>query len=527
MENTNLQDLARRAAEANGEIEHFNTVETAPKTTPMQPEYHEDDVPTVFIGSPNPSIQNEPNEPEFPTAPTGDSVTTNTSTPKPIMPDLGEVDMSINPQQAGMSDKEIAEIAPHLPDELRSKITADLLSEKSKYKKQLILDGFTPEEAETAAENKFKKDIEKTDTNYAKENPEIGVIRMDKTDTAKEDLKLTPDEHDKLVTTKAIKLVLVEDAELKNIDIENVSTERKVDYIRNLEGSLSKYSVPVPIYGDYMSFRGAQLIQLANLESRDDDRLEDDLNRRASLIYSKLIGGTLIKKSDNSGKTIMNYQEFCNKFSYMDVDMAIYGILCASNPEEGSTDLTCNKCQHKFAHEYNFKRLMTMDGLSDDIKQRYEDILENRTNEVVLKTLHDTTYKAHRYMSPFTKNIYDIAVPSIARMIDVFKRINQEDAIMVHNSIFAAFFNAMYIHNPNTGKYLEIKDSEVDMMLDTISDIPQDDITMLQKQISTMSYKPKFVIKGKCPSCGNEYEIPINVDNLLFFKQQDLQREIE
>ena len=223
----------------------------------------------------------------------------------------------------------------------------------------------------------------------------------------------------------------------------------------------------------------------------------------------------------------MNYQEFCNKFSYMDVDMAIYGILCASNPEEGSTDLTCNKCQHKFAHEYNFKRLMTMDGLSDDIKQRYEDILENRTNEVVLKTLHDTTYKAHRYMSPFTKNIYDIAVPSIARMIDVFKRINQEDAIMVHNSIFAAFFNAMYIHNPNTGKYLEIKDSEVDMMLDTISDIPQDDITMLQKQISTMSYKPKFVIKGKCPSCGNEYEIPINVDNLLFFKQQDLQREIE
>ena len=56
MENTNLQDLARRAAEANGEIEHFNTVETTPKTTPMQPEYHEDDVPTVFIGSPNPSI---------------------------------------------------------------------------------------------------------------------------------------------------------------------------------------------------------------------------------------------------------------------------------------------------------------------------------------------------------------------------------------------------------------------------------------------------------------------------------------
>lgn len=538
MDTTNLQDLARRAAEANGEIEVMNLQEERPvqpvkpvNTAPIQS--LEDDVPTVFIGSQNPTSAaptlTTDNTPSTTAVPQNPNATLNNTTavPKAVMPDMSGIDMSSTPEQAGMSDKDIADLAPHLPAEERAKMVDNMLSEKSKYKKQLILDGFTPEEAETAADNKFKKDLTAADTEYAEKNPEIGIVRIDKTETAKEDLQLTQEEHDKLVTTKAIKLVLVEDVDLKNIDIENVSTERKVDYIRNIEGSLSKYSVPIPIFGDYMSFRGAQLIQLANLEAREDDRLEDDLNRRASLIYSKLIGGTLIKKSDNSGKTVMNYQEFCNKFSYMDVDMAIYGILCASNPEEGSTALTCNKCQHKFDHNYNFKRLMTWDGLSDDIKQRYEDILENRTNEINLKKLHDESFKARRFMSPFSKNIYDIAVPSIARMIDVFKRINQEDSIMIHNSIFAAFFNAMYIYNSNTGKYLQIKDNEVDLMLDTISDIPQDDITMLQKQIATMSYSPKFVIKGNCPSCGNEYEIPISVDNLLFFKEQDLQREIE
>ena len=526
MDSMNLQDLAKKAAEANGEIDHFNTVEVTPKPkniTPTVPE--EDDVPAVFIGSANPTPTETPNQDTTINPVKVEPV--QAPAPKAVVPDMSDIDMGTTPEKAGLDEKQIEELAPHLPPEIRSKTIDGLLSEKSKYKKQLILDGFSPEEAETAAENRFKKDAEKADTEYAEKNPEIGVIRIDKTDTAKEDLQLTEEEHEKLVPTKAIKLVLVEDADLKTIEIENVSAEHKVDFIRNAEGSLSKYSVPIPSYGDYMTFRGAQLIQIANLESREDDRLEDDLNRKASLIYSKLIGGTLLHKCDNSGKTIMNYQEFTNKFSYMDIDMAIYGILCASNPEEGSTSLTCNKCGKQFDHKYNFKRLMTQSGLSDEIKQRYEDILENRTNEVALKKLHDATNTAHRYKSPFTNNIYDIGVPSVARMIDVFKRINQEDSIMVHNSIFASFMNAIYIYNQNSGKYYQITDGEVDLMLDTISDIPQDDITMLQKQIATMSYSPRFEISGECPSCGNKYTIPINVDNLLFFKQQDLQREIE
>lgn len=223
------------------------------------------------------------------TPPAGESVTTNTSTPmdtqvnpirvdpapKAIVPNLDDMDVS-TPEEAGLSQKDLEDLAPHLPPEERSKMASEMMAEKSKYVKQLILDGFTPKEAEQAAVNRFKKEATNKDTEYAEKNPEIGVVRIDKTDTAVEDLKLTEEEHEKLVPTKAIKLVLVEDADLKNIEIENVSADHKVDYIRNLEGSLSKYSVPIPIYGDYMSFRGAQLIQIANLESRDDDRLEDD-----------------------------------------------------------------------------------------------------------------------------------------------------------------------------------------------------------------------------------------------------------
>ena len=68
METMNLQDLARKAAEANGEIDHFNTIETTPKTASTKPEYTEDDVPAVFIGSTNPA-SNEPAKSEFPTPP--------------------------------------------------------------------------------------------------------------------------------------------------------------------------------------------------------------------------------------------------------------------------------------------------------------------------------------------------------------------------------------------------------------------------------------------------------------------------
>lgn len=528
MENMNLSDFARKAAENNIEVEHFQSVPTTENVDTKVPEA-QDESPVMFIGHrPNPEATMNTNTTD--SNPFINTPNPTDTAPKPVTIDLDDESMISSPEgntDNHLTKDDLTAMLKHMPEDMAASHGEALYNELTEYRKQLVLEGFSPTEATEAAENRAKKKAVSEDEEYAEKNPEIGVITIDKTETAKEDLALTPEEHEKLVPTKAIKLVLVEDAELKNIEIENVATDRKVDYIRNLEGSLSKYSVPIPIYGDYMTFRGAQLIQIANLEARDDDRLEDDLNRKASLIYSKLIGGTLMKKSNNQGKTVMTYQEFTNKFSYMDIDMAIYGILCASNPEEGSTELTCNKCNHNFEHKYNFKRLMTMDGLSDDIKQRYEDILENRTNDIKLKTLHDSTNNAHRYKSPFTNNIYDVAVPSIARMIDVFKRINQGDSIMVHNSIFASFLNSIYIYNENTGKYLQIKDSEVDLMLDTISDIPQDDITILQKQISTMSYSPKFAIIGNCPSCGTHYEIPVSIDNLLFFKQRDLQREIE
>lgn len=543
-----LKDIARMASNnpkpeaakhAEEEVEYFNFSPTnvnqqdqnAVSASTIQQRDLLDTEPTFIIGTninkamtnPNPEPISQP----ITNHPFANDPATKTA-PKPVMPDLSDEDLNISTaKQAGMSEEDLKNLAPHMPDDLRNKSVANAMEEKSRYVKRLILDGFSPEEAEEAAKNRFNKTLKEEDTKYAEENPELGIVRVDKTETAVDDLALTPEEHEKLVPTKAIKLVLVEDADLKNIEIENIASEHKVEYLRCVEGSLSKYGVPIPIYGDFMQFSGAQLIQIANMEARDDDRLEDDLNRKASLIYSKLIGGTLIKKVDENGKSVMSYQEFVNKFSYMDIDMAIFGILCASNPEEGSTSLTCNKCQHVFEHKYNFKHLMTMEGLSDDVKQRYEDVLENRTNANALARLHKASNSARRYKSPFTNNIYDVAAPSVARMIDIFKRINQSDSVMVHNSVFAAFLNAMYIYNKNTGKYIKIDDSEVDLMLDTISDLPQDDITMIQKQIKQMSYSPRFKISGNCPSCNSHYDISVSVDTLLFFKQRDLQREIE
>ena len=57
MANMNLSDLAKKAAEANGEIEYFQepterTVTDTAKAAPSIPV--EDDVPSIFIGSNNP-----------------------------------------------------------------------------------------------------------------------------------------------------------------------------------------------------------------------------------------------------------------------------------------------------------------------------------------------------------------------------------------------------------------------------------------------------------------------------------------
>lgn len=443
----------------------------------------------------------------------------------------GSVETTLQQEHAVNSDHMdmLAEIMPDLPIEDRLEIANPILQTRDSIVKDLIMNmGFTREEADTAANNQIRKKISEAYSEYKNNmTPEIGVVTIDKTANVN-DLGLTKEEHMKLEKVKRVRLVVMEDADLANIKIERPNEEHKADYVKSIEGSLSRYAVPMPMLGDFISFKGAQMVQLVNAVNYEDARIDEVISTKGSLIYEKFMGGVVMQKYDYTGKSIMSYNEFANKFPYQDIDMALYGILCASSMEENSTSLTCNACSHQWVQSYNLKSLLKLDDISTDFKQRVDSILKYKSNDIEMRKLYEEKRKAIRYKSPFTNYIYDLSYPTIARATNLLKRIDSEDTVMTYLSAVALYLSRILVYNADKDSYIEITADETALLLDTMKTVSNEDLNMLAKQIrEDMYYAPQFMLHSKCPSCGRESDIPIGIENLIFLIARDSMVEID
>ena len=371
----------------------------------------------------------------------------------------------------------------------------------------------------------MKKLGEEENSSYLEENPKLGIVEVNKKDASK--LEFTPDEREKLTKVRSIKLKLVEDVDLKNIEIERVDKNRKSAMLQSLDTNLSQYSVPLPLMSDYCQFRGSQIIQLIQAVRYNDSTLDEVISKKASLVYNQLANGANLRKFDDEGNKIMSYREFTNKFLFHDLDMALYGILVASSMESIESTLTCGDCGHQFQWKYNLKKLLNLDDLTDDFKEKYETILEHKSDDAFLQKLYEKNHKSKRVKSPITNNIYDLNYPTVARAISLYRVIDTEDETMLYLSAFALFIDKMYVYNKKTEKYIPIEEDEYKDLLETLQMIPQEEIDIIQDYLKPYLYAPKFILKSKCESCGFKMENELSIDELVFLKARDSSTEIQ
>ena len=409
------------------------------------------------------------------------------STVKPIMPegvDLGqpEIPVSEGVGVMGLSFEELRQAAPSLPEEEFNKCLSTIKLSAQEYSKQcMIKNGLTPSEANEAAQAFIRRELARIDNEYVAEHVNNVDVVIDKSQEGK--VTFSDEERAKMMRAKTIKLVVIENRELESVRVKKVDVKHKAECLATLQGGLSKYSVPMPATGDYFTFRGAQIMQLASVITTEDEKMSESLMRRAQLLYDKFVGGTLTKKNDRLGHTALSFEDFTNLVSYNDVDIGLFGILCAGQMEESDTELTCRKCNQQWHHTYNVKTLMSMDGFSDYYKQRTDNILANSANEEALKLVASSDL-AVRYKSPFTGNMYDLEIPSIAKANRVFLAVDPRDELRVYHSAVAIYLNRILVHtepDAEGNEYLEFGsgDEEIPLLLDTLALIPDEDIKML------------------------------------------------
>lgn len=391
-----------------------------------------------------------------------------------------------------------------------------------KYRKMLILtQGMTPEDAAIAAKSRLMKLGKDENDGYLKEHPNLAVVEIDR--THQDTVVFTDEEKKKLSTAKAIRLVLVEDKDLKNIKLSSIPSKEKSTYLQTIDGSLSRYMVPLPILGDFVTFRGAQIIQLASLMKYKDETPEELTNKKAALIYNCLANGSFFQKTDGS-KLIMSYNDFINAFPYPDMDMAIYGILVASSMEEmDSPELECRFCQTKFHTKYKLTELLKLDDMSDKFKEIMDTILGHKFDRDTLEAIHEKNDVRLRFQSPCTNNIYDIQYPSIAKAIQVFSSIDETDSAMVYYSPFAMYIKNIYVYDKINEDYILVEDTDIKLLLETLQALSQNDLTILQDQLAEMIYTPQFILKSKCTHCAADMENPLEIDDLVFLTAQGME----
>ena len=294
--------------------------------------------------------------------------------------DVKQTTSNLNKTETKLSDEQILEKLSDVNNEKDREGLAILLkNELLEYQKKIMIDfGLSETESYNAVTKRLEQRSVEITEKYHRDHPEV-IVTIDKQNVDK--IEFTEEEKKKLVASKSIRLITVEDKELKKIKVAKIPKRiDKVSFLRNLDAALSSFKIPLPIMGDYVQFTGAQSIQMATVFSDDDnDDIADSIRKRAELCYDKFYGSASLKKYDDKNNVILTYTDFINSVPYNDLDMMLYAVYCASTPENQELPMICrNKsCGKKYDWTINAKSLLQTDELPEWCRNKINEIMKN------------------------------------------------------------------------------------------------------------------------------------------------------
>ncbi len=417
---------------------------------------------------------------------------------------------------------------PNLDSATLEKQAPKLYAQIASFRKKLIIEeGMSPEEADIAARNRLKRQGGKINNKFIDEHPHTGIITINKED--ERNIQLTPEEHDKLVTTKAIKLVLVESQELESLNVfELPENTDKIRYIQQLNSSLAHYEIPLPTLGDYVGFRGATTSQLAEAAvDRENETSVEALERKANFIYDRWLSSHSLPKYDENNNVVMSFDEFCEKFPYFDIDMAMYAIYVASSPESYSAPMNCPFCKKDFEYTFIAKDMLDQSEFPDIVKSHIHDIITHLDNAEYYQDMYKKNMQTMRFKSSKTGNIYALESPSISRakaVLNVREPNTTSDGFSVIGGLLV---RELWINDTSKNGYVHVAPTDVGDIIHIMDELNEYDVNLIAKFATDYIYTPKFQKKHICPNCGKEVTIAVGLDDLVFLRGRDILAEIQ
>lgn len=407
--------------------------------------------------------------------------------------------------------------------------SAALISEVAAYRKNLMIrDGFTAEEADTAARNRMRNKATEINNKYLEDHPNLAIVKIDKTQS--DSVEFTPEERAKMSAAKAIRLVEVRDEALKTIPIKKADDKYRYDIIHRATCNVSKYELPMINTFDNCSFSGSQTVQLVNAVYDENDNEYAKVKKQIALAYDRFMGSTTKDKYDAEGNIIMSEEDFANWFAYADLESAIYAIYVASSTETITSPFKCSEEAEsvpEFNYTYSTKNLISYEDMDDAFKKDLADIKGNANDRLTMEKEKSDRRCTKRFKSTFTNNIYDISTASCARALGVLRYINPKDRILNYIAPFAMLTERVYVYDESDGQYVVLDHEDPREMIKFFRDLVERELVLLTKEMNPLIYMPKFKLTTTCPRCGHVEDRYFGVDSLVFLKVQSTEEEIQ
>jgi hypothetical protein len=394
-------------------------------------------------------------------------------------------------------------------------------------------------------EKAFQENIKKEQASEESDNgsterstEELVNILIDKTGLGKS-IEFTDEERERITKAKAIKITEVDTKELQTTRYIKPSPSNT--FINQIESyHLSSASTPIcfPASRFRAKMNGLSYGELGDLALDPDNITFDQVRKKLSVIYNKL-------SNANIGK-FESFDDFLKKFAYIDMDMAVYGLIVSTFPEEDTIELSCGNpncpkasrdangelIKASFDHKYSPRSLIEFDRCGQSFLDYTEKIADCKPSEYqeLFESSSVQTYKAIKL--PDSGFIVEVGIASaydyLYQILDVLlsdegKEVFEDDVNHTKKLSLSLLSIVRSVSIPNeNGEYAKYTDGT--NIVNALYEIKPREIKILGSILNdtTEKYASSFAFKDVvCPHCGRVTKrVPVDINTLVFTAYQ-------
>lgn len=398
--------------------------------------------------------------------------------------------------------------------------------EKVEAKKASMESGNISETRDTT-ETTVTEDVENSSRKEKKD--QLVKILIDKTGLGA-NFKFDEEETKAIQTSNMIHLVEVETRELEAVEIERPNDG--TPFMQAMDAyklSVSKAPMTFPASGFKADMTGLSWGEFSDITLDISDESEDYINfdkiyKKLSVIYNNM-------KNISIGQ-FKSFEDFLKHFAYVDVQLATYGLLISTQPEEDTITLVCNKpsCKKRFNFKYIPRSIINFNSANTEMLEQIDKINTVAPEERLKLAQSSRVNKFTRIKLPVSGYLVDLGFAScydyLYGILSLIKQytndeIPQDDTRWELTGMLQGV-RGIYLPQKN-GTYLAARKPE--NIIDVLNTaIPPEDIIVLNSAYEHYinQYYIEFSLKGvECPHCHTKTEsIAITPDELVFLIHQ-------